>query len=107
MARTIIIVNATQVVTSEQNPQGIISVVSGYPKNYDSNLSPYNGDIEAANKAAKGEFFDRVSKMYLDTNPNRVMTTVTIETADGRQILPPVSLGGYPAEPEEPEQTEE
>ena len=98
MARTILIVNATQVVTSEQNPQGIISVVSGYPKNYDSNLSPYNGDIEAANKAAKGEFFDRVSKMYLDTNPNRVMTTVTIETADGRQILPPVSLGGFPVE---------
>ena len=104
MARTIIIVNATQVVTSEQNPQGLLSVVSGYPKPYDSNLAPYNGDIELTNKAAKGEFFDRVSKMYLDTNTNRVMTTVTIETADGRQILPPVSLGGYPAEPEQTEE---
>ena len=103
MARTILIVNATQLVTSEQNPNGLLSVVSGYPKTFDSSLSPYNGDIELTNKAAKGEFFDRVSKMYLDSNPNRVMTTVTIETADGRQIVPPVSLGGYPVE-EEPEE---
>lgn len=104
MGRTIIIVNATQVVTSEQNPMGLLSVVSGYPKSFDSNLSPYNGDIEAANKAAKSEYYDRLSKMYADTNPNRVMTTVTIETADGRQILPPVSLGGYPSEEPEEEQ---
>ena len=101
MARSIIIVNATQLVTSDQNPKGLLSPVSGYPKTFDSNISPYNGDIELANKASKAEFYDRLSKMYADTNEHRVMTTVTIETADGRQILPPVSLGGYPDEPEQ------
>ena len=51
MARTILTVNATQVVTSQANPQGILSVVSGYPKTFDSSLSPYNGDIEATKQS--------------------------------------------------------
>ena len=101
MARTIIIVNATQIVTSDANPMGLLSPVSGYPKTFDSNLSPYNGDIELTMKAAKGEFYDRLSKNYLDTNANRVMKTVTIETADGRTVIPAESIGGYPSEPEQ------
>jgi len=101
MARSIIIVNATQVVTSAQNPKGLLSVVSGYPKTFDSELSPYNGDIELTMNAAKGEFYDRLSKNYLDTNANRVMKTVTIVTADGRSVLPAECIGGYPSDPEE------
>ena len=96
MARTILIVNATQVVTSESNPMGLLSVVSGYPKTFDSPLSPYNGDIELTMKAAKADFYDRLSKNYADTNANRVMKTVTLETADGRAILPAESIGYLP-----------
>lgn len=40
MTRTILTVNATQVVTSQVNPLGIKSVVDGYPKDYDSSKSP-------------------------------------------------------------------
>ena len=42
MSRAIAIVNATQVVTSEANPQGIFSVMTGFPKVFDSGV---NGDI--------------------------------------------------------------
>ena len=34
--RQIYIVNATQVVVSEAHPEGLFSVVSGYPKTFDS-----------------------------------------------------------------------
>lgn len=84
MARNIIIVNATQVVTSESNPHGIFSVMTGFPKVFDSGLG---GDIEQNMKNAKAAYFDQLSKNYANTNPNRVMTTVTLETANGQQIL--------------------
>lgn len=84
MDRDIIIVNATQVVTSESNPQGILSVVSGYPKTFDS--INYGGDVEAAMKAAKADYYNRLGINYANTNPNRVMTTVTLETVNGHQI---------------------
>ena len=101
MARTIIRVNATQLVTSAQNPQGLFSTMQNYPKDFDSNLSPYNGDIEKAMKAAKSEFYDRVGKNYGDTNESRIMTTVTIQLANGQNVLDPVCIGGYPADEEE------
>ena len=103
MARTILTVNATQVVTSQANPLGIKSVVSGYPKDFDSNLAPYNGDIELNMKMAKAEYYDRLSKNYADTNESRVMKTVTLETADGRMILSE-SIGSLPSAPEESEE---
>lgn len=96
--RNIIIVNATQVITSEANPQGIFSVVSGFPKVFDSGEG---GDIEATMKTAKSAYYDQLSKNYGNTNPARVMTTVTLETASGQQILHE-SIGGFPmTEPEE------
>lgn len=101
MARTIIRVNATQVVTSQNNPKGLFSTMTGYPKDFDSNLSPYNGDIEKTMKAAKSEFYDRVGKNYGDTNENRIMTTVTIELANGQSVLEPVSIGEFPQEQDE------
>ena len=98
MARSIIIVNATQVITSEQNPQGLFSVVSGFPKVFDSGV---DGDIEQNMKNAKAAYHDQLSKNYANTNPARVMTTVTLEMADGFQVLHE-SIGSVPAVNSEP-----
>ena len=98
MARTILTVNAIQVVTSQANPRGIKSVVSGYPKDFDSRSN--NDDIELTMKKAKADYYNRLGIMYDDTNENRIMQTVTLETADGRQILHE-SIGGFTAEPEQ------
>ena len=105
MARAIVIVNATQVVTSESNPYGIYSIVSGFPKVFDSGN---DGDIEQNMKTAKAAYFAQLFANYGNTNPNRVMTTVTLEMASGEQILRE-SIGGFPViEPEpEPEPEEE
>lgn len=92
MARTILTVNATQVVTSQANPRGIKSVVTGYPKDFDS--KDYGDDVELTMKKAKADYFNRLGIMYDDTNANRIMKTVTLETVDGRQILHE-SIGGF------------
>ena len=104
MARNIFIVNATQVVVSDANPQGIFSVISGYPKTYDS--SSFNDDIEAALRAAKSEYYSRLSQNYAGST-TRVMATVSLSQANGQLIMRD-SMGGFPvvtpAEPEvEPE----
>lgn len=110
--RNIFIVNATQVVVSEQNPQGLFSVVAGYPKNFDSRAYPAadgnpNGDTDAALRAAKAEYFSRLSAFYAGSK-SRVMGTVILEQADGRQIMRE-SIGAFPdmttpsPEPPEPE----
>jgi len=96
--RNIFIVNATQVVTSESNPSGLFSVVAGFPKVFDSGEG---GDIEQAMKTAKSAYYAQLSANYANTNPNRVMTTVTLETASGQQILREC-IGAFPTtEPEE------
>lgn len=92
MARNIIIVNATQIVTSDNNPYGIFSVMSGFPKVFDSGV---NGDIEQNMKNAKAAYFAQLSANYANANPSRVMTTVTLETANGQQILRE-SIGAMP-----------
>lgn len=116
MARQIFIVNATQVVTSENHPEGLFSVVSGYPKTFDSrsyNATEQNpdGDTDKALKVAKAEYFSRLSANY--ASDNRAMTTVTLEMANGRQIMYEC-IGAFPViepqpapEPEEPEIPEE
>ena len=91
MARNIFIVNATQVVTSAEHPEGLHSVVSGYPKKFDSRSYPAsdgnpNGDSDAALMAAKSEYHSRLSA-FETVNANRVMATVTLETAQGRMML--------------------
>ena len=107
--RQIFIVNATQVVTSESHPEGIYSVMSGYPKTYDSRSydateeNP-NGNEEKALNSAKSEYFSRLSAMYVGS-PTRVMATVTLERADGRTIMREC-IGAFPdmtptPEPEE------
>lgn len=97
MARIIIEVDATQIVTSESNPLGILSHMTGYPITFDS--VNYNNDPELTMNAAKGEYYDRLGKNYKDVNPNRVMKTVALEIANGRQILHE-SIGSFPEDPE-------
>ena len=101
--RNIYIVTATQVVTSESHPEGLFSVISGYPKTYDSNN--YNGSTDAALRAAKSEYYSRLSANYAATN--RAMTTVTLEQANGQTIIRD-SEGAFPEipEPEEPGEEE-
>ena len=105
--RNIFIVNAAQVVTSDSNPQGVYSVISGYPKTYDSrnyNATEQNpnGDSDAALRAAKSEYFSRLSAFYAGS-PTRVMATVTLETAQGRTVMQE-SIGAFPdMTPPEPE----
>ena len=116
MARNIFIVNATQVVVSESHPEGLFSVVSEYPRqfdsrNYNATEENPNGDESRALDVAKAEFYSRVSA-FLTAN-NRAMWTVTLTRADGRQIMRE-SVGAFPdmtppePEPEpEPEESEE
>ena len=103
MARNLFIVNATQVVTSEQNPMGIFSTVSGFPKVYDSGEG---GDMEQNLKNAKSAYFAQLSTNYANTNPNRVMTTVSLETAEGRMMMSEC-IGAFPVPEPEPEPNEE
>lgn len=102
MARNIIVVNATQVVTSESHPEGIFSVVNGFPKVFDSGDG---GDIEATMKTAKSAYYAQLSTNYANTNPARVMTTVTLETASGQQILREC-IGAFPEIQPESEEAE-
>lgn len=107
--RQIYIVNASQVVVSTQNPQGVYSTVQDYPKQYDSrnyNATEQNpnGDESRALEVAQAEFHSRVSA-FLSAN-NRAMWTVTVTRADGREIMRE-SRGAFPdmtpaPEPEEP-----
>ena len=106
MARNIFLVNATQVITSDNHPEGLFSVVSGFPKNFDS--ASYE-DEAAALRAAKAAYYAQLSTNYANANPARVLMTVTLEQADGRQYLRE-SIGAFPEvtpEPEEPEEPEQ
>lgn len=106
--RQIYIVSASQVVTSEAHPEGVYSAISGYPKTYDSRsydaseANP-NGSEEKALNAAKAEYFSRLSAIYTGSSA-RVMATVTLTRADGRQIMRE-SIGAFPdMTPPEPEE---
>ena len=92
--RQIYIVNATQVVVSEAHPEGMFSVMSGYPRLFDSRN--YDGDTEKALRLAKSDYLGRLSAIY--AADNRAMATVTLERADGKQIMRE-SIGAFPEEP--------
>lgn len=119
--RQIFIVNATQVVVSEANPQGVFSTLPGFPKTFDSrnyNATEANpdGDVDKAARMARSECFAQQSALL--AADNRAMWTVTLERTDGRQIMRE-SWGTFPdvtpviepeeevIEPEEPENPEE
>lgn len=109
--RQIFEVNARHVVTSEAHPEGVYSIVAGYPKMYDSRnyeateTNP-DGNPDLALIVAKAEFADSVKSFSLAHN--RAMWSVTLSRADGRQLMQE-SFGAFPnvgPEPE-PEQAEE
>lgn len=114
--RNIYIVNATQVITSESHPEGLFSVVSGFPKSFDSRSYPAsdgnpNGDEGKALSMAKSAYLAQLSINYANSNPTRVMMVVTLERADGRQIMREC-IGAFPdmtpvPEPTEPEEVSE
>ena len=103
--RNIYTVNATQVVTSDSHPEGLYSVISGYPKTFDSRSynsteqNP-NGDTDAALRAAKSEYYSRLSAIYAGS-ANRVMATITLKQANGQQIMRD-SIGAFPDMTPEP-----
>ena len=85
--RNIYIVNATQVVVSEAHPEGAYSVVSGYPKTFDSrnyNATAENpdGDVDKALRIAKSDYFTQQAAFL--ASDTRAMWTVTLTMADGR-----------------------
>jgi len=87
--RNIYIVNATQVVTSESHPEGVYSVVSGYPKTFDSrnyNATEANpdGDADKALRIARSDYASQMSAFL--ASDTRAMWTVTLTRADGRQM---------------------
>lgn len=104
--RQIYIVTATQVVTSESHPEGLFSVAAGFPKTFDSRAYPSadgnpNGDEEKALSMAKSAYLAQLSTNYANANDSRVMMVVTLERADGRQIMRE-SIGGFPDMTPEP-----
>ena len=109
--RQIYIVNATQVVISESHPEGAYSNMTGYPKtfdsrNYNATEENPNGDEIAAFKAAKSDYYSRLSAIYVGS-PSRVMATVTLSRADGKFITHD-SIGAFPdMTPPAPEPNEE
>ena len=107
--RNIYTVNATQVVVSENHPEGVFSVVPGYPKDFDSRSyeateeNP-NGSEEVALICARADYADRVKLLRIANN--RAKWTVTLERADGRQIEHD-SFGEFPDMTPEPTITPE
>jgi len=118
MLRQLYIVTATQVVTSESNPQGVYSNVTNYPKTFDSRdyeatAENPNGNAEIALIVAQADFADVVKQISLAHN--RVMWAVTLTRADG-VLVERKSFGAFPdmtpapqpePEPEEPEESSE
>ena len=96
--RQIYIVNATQVVISDSHPEGVYSVLNGYPiyrdsRDYERTEANPNGNEELALIVAKADFSDIVKQLSLARN--RAMWTVTLTRADGRQIMRE-SWGAFP-----------
>ncbi len=92
MARNIFTVFATQVVVSENNPQGVLSNVPNYPMPFDSRsykatAENPNGDEETALLAAQAEYSAEIVRLATAENANRVAWAVSIVRAsDGKQI---------------------
>ena len=108
--RNIFIVNATQVVVSEQNPQGVYSAVNGYPikrdsRDYESTPENPNGNPDTALIVAQADYADAVRDLTIANNPNRAGWAVTLERWDGVQIARK-SFGAFPDMTPEPEPVE-
>ena len=107
--RQIYTIHATQVVISEQNPQGVKSNITGFPLDVDSRTyateADLNGNTDTALIVAQAEFADEVKALTVANNPNRIMWTVTLEQANGVQIARK-SFGAFPDMTPQPEPVE-
>ena len=111
--RQIYIVNCSQVVTSQANPQGVYSAVTGYPikrdsRDYERTEENPNGNPEIALIVAQADYAAAVRDLTTANNPTRVGWAVTLERWDGVQLARK-SFGAFPdmtpqpePEPEEP-----
>lgn len=79
--------------------------MTGYPKTFDT--INYNDDEDKTLRMAKAAYLSQLATNY--SVDNRAMTTVTLERADGRQIMRE-SIGAFPVvvqpEPEPEEEVE-
>ena len=89
--RNIYTVSATQVITSDSHPEGLLSNVPNFPVVVDSRTYPAtdgnpNGNTDTALIVAQAEYADEVKALTVANNPARVMWCVTITDAKGVQI---------------------
>lgn len=111
MLRQIYTTAAVQIVTSESNPQGVYSDVSGYPirrdsRDYERTEENPNGNADLALIVAQADYADAVKALSI--SHNRAGWAVTLERWDGVQIARK-AFGAFPdmtpqPEPEEPEE---
>ena len=111
MLRQIYTVSATQIVTSENHPEGVKSNVQGYPidhdsRSYNATAANPNGDSDKALINAQADFATAVKDLTNASNPARVMWTVTLTQANGVQIARK-SWGAFPDMTPQPEPTPE
>lgn len=105
--RQIYITTAMQIVTSESNPQGVYSNVTGYPikrdsRDYERTEANPNGNPEIALIVAQADFSDAVRDLTTANNPNRTGWAVTLERWDGVQLARK-SFGAFPDMTPQPE----
>lgn len=103
--RQIYIVNATQVVVSESNPQGVYSTVTGYPirrdsRDYEATTENPNGNADLALIVAQADYADAVKALSIAHN--RAGWAVTLERWDGVQIAKK-AYGAFPDMTPQPE----
>ena len=103
--RQIYIVNATQIVVSESNPQGVYSNVTGYPikrdsRDYEATTENPNGNEELALIVAQADYADAVKALSI--THNRAGWAVTLERWDGVQLARK-SFGTFPDMTPKPE----
>lgn len=113
MLRQIYKVDCLQVITSEQNPQGVLSTVPNYPisvdsRTYGATTDNPNGNPDTALVVAQAEFAKAVKDLTVANNPTRAMWAVSLTRADG-VLVERKSFGAFPdmtpqPEPEEPEE---
>jgi len=116
MPRNIYITHAVQIVTSESHPEGMYTIVSGYPikrdsRDYEATEANPNGNEELALIVAQADYADAVKALSIAHN--RAGWAVTLERWDGVQIAKK-AYGAFPdmtpapePEPEPEEQSEQ
>jgi len=96
--RQIYITTAVQIVTSDANPQGVYSAVTGYPikrdsRDYEATTENPNGNEELALIVAHADYADAVKALSIAHN--RAGWAVTLERWDGVQLARK-SFGAFP-----------